>query len=108
MADDSDVIEAKAVVLVIPEQPGQPLRTELLAVELNQIREHNDSGRCGISIQADQPQKHVVLEKQGTVATTAEAAVEQHTLAALIQQALELGEPSQHGLHQHGNVIKGG
>mgnify|MGYP006879033829 CR=1 FL=1 len=76
MADDSDVIEAKAVVLVIPEQPGQPLRTELLAVELDQIREHNDSGRCGISIQADQPQKQVVLEKQGTVATTAEAAVE--------------------------------
>jgi hypothetical protein len=29
MADDSDLIEAKAVVLVVPEQPGQSLRTEL-------------------------------------------------------------------------------
>ena len=32
MADDSDLIEAKAVVLVVPEQPGQSLRTELLDV----------------------------------------------------------------------------
>lgn len=32
MADDSDLIEAKAVVLVVPEQPDQPLRTELLDV----------------------------------------------------------------------------
>lgn len=32
MADDSDLIEAKAVVLVVPEQAGQPLRTELLDV----------------------------------------------------------------------------
>jgi hypothetical protein len=32
MADDSDLIEAKAVVLVVPEQPGQLLRTELLDV----------------------------------------------------------------------------
>ena len=29
---DSDLIEAKAVVLVVPEQPGQALRTELLDV----------------------------------------------------------------------------
>jgi hypothetical protein len=29
MADDSDLIEAKAIVLVVPEQPGQSLRTEL-------------------------------------------------------------------------------
>jgi hypothetical protein len=29
MADDSDLIEAKAVVLVVPEQPGHALRTEL-------------------------------------------------------------------------------
>ena len=27
-----DLIEVKAFVLVAPEQPGQPLRTELLAV----------------------------------------------------------------------------
>lgn len=32
MADDSDLIEAKAVVLVVPEQPGQSLQTELLDV----------------------------------------------------------------------------
>lgn len=32
MADDSDLIEAKAVVLVVPEQPAQSLRTELLDV----------------------------------------------------------------------------
>ena len=32
MADDSDLIEAKAVVLVVPEQPDQALRTELLDV----------------------------------------------------------------------------
>jgi hypothetical protein len=32
MADDSDLIEAKAVVLVVPEQPGQSLRTEVLDV----------------------------------------------------------------------------
>ena len=32
MADESDLIEAKAVVLVVPEQPGQSLRTELLEV----------------------------------------------------------------------------
>lgn len=32
MVDDSDLIEAKAVVLVVPEQPGQPLGTELLDV----------------------------------------------------------------------------
>jgi len=32
MADDSDVIEAKAVVLVVPENPDQALRTELLDV----------------------------------------------------------------------------
>lgn len=32
MADASDLIEAKAVVLVVPEQAGQPLRTELLDV----------------------------------------------------------------------------
>lgn len=32
MADDSDLIEAKAVVLVVPEHPGQPLVTELLDV----------------------------------------------------------------------------
>jgi hypothetical protein len=32
MADDSDLIEAKAVVLVMPDQAGQPLRTELLDV----------------------------------------------------------------------------
>ena len=32
MADDSDLIEAKAVVLVVPEKPGQSLRTELLDV----------------------------------------------------------------------------
>jgi hypothetical protein len=32
MADGSDLIEAKAVVLVVPEQPGQSLRTELLDV----------------------------------------------------------------------------
>lgn len=32
MAYDSDLIEAKAVVLVVPEQPGQSLRTELLDV----------------------------------------------------------------------------
>lgn len=32
MADDSDLIEAKAVLLVVPEQPGQSLRTELLDV----------------------------------------------------------------------------
>ncbi len=32
MADDSDLIEAKAVVLVVPEQVGQPLVTELLNV----------------------------------------------------------------------------
>ena len=32
MADDSDLIEAKAVVLVVPDQAGQPLRTELLDV----------------------------------------------------------------------------
>ncbi|WP_094555493.1 hypothetical protein [Synechococcus sp. 1G10] len=32
MADDSDLIEATAVVLVVPEQAGQPLRTELLDV----------------------------------------------------------------------------
>jgi hypothetical protein len=32
MADDSDLIEAKAVVLVVPEQPDQPLRPELLDV----------------------------------------------------------------------------
>jgi hypothetical protein len=32
MADDSDLIEAKAVVLVVPEQPDQSLRTELLDV----------------------------------------------------------------------------
>ena len=32
MADDSDLIEAKAVVLVVPEQPAQLLRTELLDV----------------------------------------------------------------------------
>jgi len=31
-ADDSDLIEAKAVVLVVPEQPGQSRRTELLDV----------------------------------------------------------------------------
>jgi hypothetical protein len=29
MADESDLIEAKAVVLVVPEQRGQSLRTEL-------------------------------------------------------------------------------
>jgi len=29
MADDSDLIEAKAVVLVVPEQPDPALRTEL-------------------------------------------------------------------------------
>ncbi len=29
MADDSDLIEAKAVVLIVPEQPGQALLTEL-------------------------------------------------------------------------------
>ena len=29
---DSDVIEAKAVVLVVPERPGQTLRTEVLDV----------------------------------------------------------------------------
>ena len=32
MADDSDLIEAKAVVLVVPEHPGQPLVTDLLDV----------------------------------------------------------------------------
>ena len=32
MAYDSDLIEAKAVVLVVPEQPAQSLRTELLDV----------------------------------------------------------------------------
>jgi hypothetical protein len=32
MADASDLIKAKAVVLVVPEQAGQPLRTELLDV----------------------------------------------------------------------------
>ena len=32
LADDSDLIEAKAVVLVVPDQAGQPLRTELLDV----------------------------------------------------------------------------
>jgi hypothetical protein len=32
MADDSELIEAKAVVLIVPEQPGQSLRTELLDV----------------------------------------------------------------------------
>ena len=32
IANDSDLIEAKAVVLVVPEQPGQPLRTELYDV----------------------------------------------------------------------------
>ena len=30
--DLRDLIEVKAFVLVAPEQPGQPLRTELLAV----------------------------------------------------------------------------
>lgn len=32
MSDASDLIEAKAVVLVVPEQPGQSLQTELLDV----------------------------------------------------------------------------
>lgn len=32
MADDSDVIEAKAVVLVVPEKPGQALLSEVLDV----------------------------------------------------------------------------
>ena len=32
IANDSDLIEAKAVVLVVPEQTGQPLRTDLLDV----------------------------------------------------------------------------
>ena len=32
MADDSDLIEAKAIVLVVPAEPAQPLRTELLDV----------------------------------------------------------------------------
>ena len=32
MADDSDLIEAKAVVLVVPAEPAQPMRTELLDV----------------------------------------------------------------------------
>ncbi len=32
IADDSDVIEAKAVVLVVPEKPGQTLRSEVLDV----------------------------------------------------------------------------
>jgi hypothetical protein len=32
IANESDLIEAKAVVLVVPEQTGQPLRTDLLDV----------------------------------------------------------------------------
>jgi hypothetical protein len=32
IADDSDVIEAKTVVLVVPEKPGQTLRSEVLDV----------------------------------------------------------------------------
>ena len=32
IADESDLIEAKAVVLVVPEPTGQPLRTDLLDV----------------------------------------------------------------------------
>ena len=32
MADDSDVIEAKAVVLVVPEKPGQALLSKVLDV----------------------------------------------------------------------------
>jgi hypothetical protein len=32
MADDSDMVEARAVVLVVPERSGQPLRTEVLDV----------------------------------------------------------------------------